>query len=58
MDSGREFNMFNYQWHPYQVGHVIWLAYSRIRVLGLTKMNLWNNKWRLAGGDMHGILSW
>ncbi len=39
VDSGREFNMFNYEWHPYQVGHIIWLAYSRIRVLGLTKMN-------------------
>ncbi len=51
--SGREFNMFNYQWHPYQVGHVIWLAFSRIRVLGLTKMNHWNNNveagwWRYA----------
>jgi hypothetical protein len=45
MDSGREFTMFNYQWHPYQVGYVIWLAYSRIRVLGLTKMNLWNNRY-------------
>ncbi|CAK9201288.1 unnamed protein product [Sphagnum troendelagicum] len=36
VDFGREFNMFNYQWHPYQECLYVWELQEAVGVLALT----------------------